>query len=188
MRRIPFPLESYQHPSLPLVAKRLLNVMAEKAPDDARVAAALVSTPGLLAWTTALGGSGPIGAGPILAMNDDMPGRIYIVSGTQAFRLYFPVAGGVTVDYLGTSAPPNSGTGSWNSFPNDRRRAHRRGILLAPKCIYLRPHPGTILNQIGGVRVHRRNLGLLCRRLFRVLGTRQFGAVVHLAAARSHRL
>ena len=54
MQRIPFPLESYQHPSLPL-AKALLNLMAEKAPDDARTAAFLVSTPGLLPWDATVG-------------------------------------------------------------------------------------------------------------------------------------
>ena len=95
MRRLPFPLESYEHPSLPLVAKRLLNLMSEKAPADARTAAFLASTPGLLA-------SQAIGLGPILAMNDDMPGRIYVVSGTNAYRLYFPLAGGVVVDDLGS--------------------------------------------------------------------------------------
>ena len=116
MQRIPFPLESYQHPSLPLSAKKLLNLMAEKAPDDARTPAFLASTPGLVAWVTTTGGPGPIGAGPILALNDDMPGRIYVVSGHQAFRLYFPLAGGVTVDYLGDVGTADSGTGSWNSF------------------------------------------------------------------------
>ena len=82
MQRIPFPLESYEHPSLPLVAKRLVNLMAEKQPADARTTAALVSTPGLVPYT-------PIGTGPILAMNDDVPGAIYIVSGTEAFRMSF---------------------------------------------------------------------------------------------------
>ena len=96
MKRIPFPLESYEHPSLPLTAKRLLNVMSEKQPADARTAAALVSSPSLQAWDVAAGGTGPIGTGPILAMNDDMPGRVYIVSGTHFYRLSFPVTGGVT--------------------------------------------------------------------------------------------
>lgn len=116
MKRIPFPLESYEHPSLPLVAKRLVNLMAEKAPDDARTAAALVSTPGLVAWTAGVGGSGAIGTGPILAMNDDMPGRIYIVSGTHFYRLSFPLGGGVTVEDLGDVGSPGGGVGAWNDF------------------------------------------------------------------------
>ena len=86
MKRIPFPLESYAHPSLPLSAKRLVNLMAEKQPDDARVAAALVSTPGLLPFQA-------VGTGPILAMNDDEPGRIYVVSGTHFYRCSFLPAG-----------------------------------------------------------------------------------------------
>jgi len=78
MRRIPFPLESYQHPSVPLSAKRLLNVMAEEAPADARTHAALVPTPGLTPWLT-------VGTGPIRAINTDMPGVVYFISGTHLY-------------------------------------------------------------------------------------------------------
>jgi len=109
MKRIPFPLESYEHPSLPLVSKRLINLMAEKAPDDARVAAALVPTPALQDFQS-------IGAGPILAMNDDMPGRVYVVSGTHFYRISFPLGGGTTVEDLGDVGTADTGTGSWNSF------------------------------------------------------------------------
>lgn len=109
MKRIPFPLESYEHPSLPLVSKRLINLMAEKTPDDARVAAALVPTPALQNFLAA-------GPGPILAMNDDMPGRIYVVSGTRFIRLSFPIGGGVTTEDLGDVGTADTGTGSWNSF------------------------------------------------------------------------
>ena len=83
MQRIPFPLETYQHPSLPLSAKRLLNLMAENQPPDARTQGALLSTPGLLPSLT-------VGTGPIRAMNDDMPGVLYIVSGTQLWRISLP--------------------------------------------------------------------------------------------------
>jgi hypothetical protein len=58
MRRIPFPSESYQHPSLPLANKRLLNYYAEQQPADARAPFALIPTPGLDPWFTA--GVGPI--------------------------------------------------------------------------------------------------------------------------------
>jgi|SRR5579862_225330 len=110
MRRVPFPMESYQHPSLPLLAKRLLNVMAEQQPADARVSAALVSTPGLVAFEA-------VGTGPILAMNDDMPGRIYIVSGKGFYRLSFPITGGMTVEELNADiGTADAGTGAWNSF------------------------------------------------------------------------
>ena len=36
MQRIPFPLDTYEHTSAPLISKRLLNYYAEKEPDDAR--------------------------------------------------------------------------------------------------------------------------------------------------------
>src|SRR5579864_5233306 len=112
MQRIPFPLESYQHPSLPLSAKRLINLMGEQQPADARTTGALVSTPVLLPWDSTIGGSGAIGSGPILAMNDDMPGRVYVVSGSHFYRLSFPLAGGVTVEDLGDIGIADSGTGA----------------------------------------------------------------------------
>ena len=150
MRRLPFPLESYEHPSLPLVAKRLLNLMAEKAPDDARTAAFLASTPGLVAWDVAHGGSGPIGAGPILAMNDDMPGRIYLVSGTHAYRLSFPITGGVTVEDIGTVGTADSGTGSWNSFVTIAAGPTACVVCVPPNAYTCGHDVGQVLNPIGG--------------------------------------
>ncbi len=49
MWRIPMPTESYEHPSLPLSAERLLNLMVERQPASARSDAALLSTGGLAA-------------------------------------------------------------------------------------------------------------------------------------------
>jgi hypothetical protein len=103
MRRIPFPLESYEHPSLPLSAKRLLNLMAEQAPADARTAAALVSTPTLQPYLT-------VGTGPILAMNDEQPGVIYVVSGTKAYRITFSPLGVPTTELLADVGTANAGT------------------------------------------------------------------------------
>lgn len=79
MKRIPFPTESYQHPSLPLSAKRLLNVFVEQQPADARTEAALLTTPGMQTWITA-------GDGPIWAVNNDQQSFWYIVSGTKFYR------------------------------------------------------------------------------------------------------
>src|SRR5690349_15375938 len=94
MRRIPLPLESYQHSSPPLSAKRLLNLMAEQQPADARTAAALVPTPGLTRWRQ-------VGTGPIRAIDGTQPGRVYVVSGTRAFRLSFaPLAVGDGIEDL----------------------------------------------------------------------------------------
>jgi hypothetical protein len=82
MRRIPLPTESYQHQSKPLSSKRLLNFMAEQEPSDARSEVALVSTAGLEVSYT-------VGTGPVLAMNSDLPGIIYLVSGSHFFRMTF---------------------------------------------------------------------------------------------------
>jgi len=148
MQRIPFPYESYEHPSLPLTAKRLINLMAEKLPADARVAAALVSSPSLLAWDVAAGGTGPIGTGPILAMNDDMPGRIYIVSGTHFYRLSFPLSGGVTVEDLGSVGSADSGTGTWNSFVTIAAGPTAAVVVVAPRAYTCGHNVGSALNLI----------------------------------------
>ena len=147
MQRIPFPLESYQHPSLPLEAKRLINLMSEQLPPDARTAAALVSTPALRTWADG-GGPASIGTGPILAMNDDMPGRIYIVSGTRFYRLSFPLAGGVMVEDLGDIGTSNSGTGASNSFVTIAAGPTAVVVCVPPRAYTCGPDPGEPLNLI----------------------------------------
>jgi hypothetical protein len=146
MQRIPFPLESYQHPSLPLSAKRVLNLMAEKAPDDARTPAFLASTPALVPWPPVL----TVGTGPVWAMNDDMPGRIYIVSGTHAYRLSFPIVGGVTVEDLGDVGTADSGAGSWTSFVTIAAGPTACVICVAPRAYTCGHDVGAPLNEIGG--------------------------------------
>ena len=141
MQRIPFPLESYEHPSLPLVAKRLVNLMAEKQPADARTTAALVSTPGLVPYT-------PIGTGPILAMNDDVPGAIYIVSGTEAFRMSFDPGGNPTFEGIGNVGTPDAGTSPWNSFVTIAAGPTAVVICSAPHAYTCGHLPGELLNQI----------------------------------------
>ena len=79
MQRLPFPLDSYDHPSIPLQSKRLLNYFSEKEPGDSRTAAALIPTPGLVPFLS-------MGAGPVHAVNGEMPGRLYVVSGDHFFR------------------------------------------------------------------------------------------------------
>lgn len=79
MQRIPFALESYQLPSLPLSAKRLMNYYAEAQPNDARTVASLMPAAGLTVDQM-------YGVGPILAMNADQPGRVYVASGTEFYR------------------------------------------------------------------------------------------------------
>ena len=99
MKRIPLPLESYQHPSVPLSAKRLLNMYSEAEPADARTAAALISTPGLAPFLLCP-------PGPILQMNDYSGEQIYLVSGNHFWRIYnnanVPTA--VDLGAIGTTA------------------------------------------------------------------------------------
>ena len=135
MRRIPFPLESYEHPSLPLTAKRLINLMAEKLPDDARTPVALLSTPGLVPYQV-------VGSGPTLAMNDDMPVRIYVVSGTRAYRMVFGV-GAPVVDDLGD-------LGTTGSFVTIAVGVTGVVICVPPRAYTAKHDPGTPLNEIGG--------------------------------------
>ncbi|HXK19473.1 MAG TPA: hypothetical protein VNG33_16805, partial [Polyangiaceae bacterium] len=79
MQRIPFPFESYEHPSRPLSAKRLLNCFAEAAPADARSRFALRTVPGLNYRET-------LGNGPFRVLNTDYVGGFYAVSGSYAYR------------------------------------------------------------------------------------------------------
>jgi hypothetical protein len=79
-KRLNFADESYELRSLPADAKRLVNLYAEKLPDDARSQVIVRSTPGL---TPAY----EFGTGPIWAMNDALSGRLYVVSGTHFIRV-----------------------------------------------------------------------------------------------------
>jgi hypothetical protein len=140
MQRIPFPLESYEHPSLPLVSKRLINLMAEQQPADALTAAALVSTPALVPYLV-------VGDGPILAMNDDMVGVLYIVSGTKFYRVRFP-GGAPAVDMLGDVGTANAGSSPWNSFPTIAAGPTAAVVCVAPNAWTCGHLPGDPLNQI----------------------------------------
>jgi hypothetical protein len=101
MKRIPLTLETYEHQSPALSSKKLLNMFAEQQPNDARVAAALLPTPGLESWLN-------VGTGPIWAINDDQPGAIYVVSGTH-FYLVSVVGGTPTATDLGDIGTPSGG-------------------------------------------------------------------------------
>ena len=100
MQRIPLSLETYQHPSPQLSSKKLLNMYTEKAPNDARVAAALLPTPGFSDFVD-------VGSGPIHAINDDDPGAIYVVSGTH-FYILNGVGGSLVATDLGDIGTPTT--------------------------------------------------------------------------------
>ena len=100
MRSIPFPTESYQHPSKPYNSKRLLNYAAEAGPPDSRSPFVLMPTPGLVFRET-------VGPGPWHAFNTNLIGGFYVVSGDTLFRN----SGGVTVSLgsVGTMVNPYPG-------------------------------------------------------------------------------
>lgn len=133
LRRLPLATDSYQHLSPPLTTKRLLNLMAEQEPSDARSEVALLSTPGLALAAT-------YGSGPIWAMNDDLPGRLYVVSGGTLYRVE------------PTGAPINLGSvGTTDSL-------HIVSIAVGPIAVvvcvppraYVAGHSDLVMHQIGG--------------------------------------
>jgi hypothetical protein len=138
MRRIPFALESYQHPSLPLSAKHLINLMAEQEPDDVRTTGALVSTPWLITTQT-------LPTGPVDAINSDLPGVIYIAAGGVFYRLQ------------ATTGPVAMGTIGEAVDDLDHRVPHMTTIAVGPTAVvvcvppnaWTADHTGT-LNQLGG--------------------------------------
>jgi hypothetical protein len=142
MRRIPFPLESYQHNSPALQHKRLVNLMAEAEPADSRTAAALVPTPGMDDTGERLGG------GPINAMNCDIAGVLYAVSGGSFFRRSVSVGGTLTITDLGFVGFP-----SLPDYPQHILSTIACGptacVVCVPPNAFTCAHDGP-LNQIGG--------------------------------------
>jgi hypothetical protein len=80
MTRIPFALQSAELDSASETSERLVNVYAEEAPPQARSKAFLKSIGGLEVQRT-------LGPGPVHAMNGDLPGRVYLVSGSSFYRI-----------------------------------------------------------------------------------------------------
>jgi len=155
MKRIPFPLESYQHASLPLSAKFLLNLYAEQAPSDARSEVALIPTPGLVdsGWT--------FGAGPVTAMNGDWPSALYVASGGRFYRLGQLVFNGpIVVQDLGAI-----GTPSGDDYPQNLMTTIAVGVNAVVVCVppnaFTCGHHDTAVNQIGGTFPGARSVAYL---------------------------
>ena len=143
MQRIPLPLESYEHASLPLDSQRLLNVYAEQAPDDARSRTPLITLHGLLTHLN-------VGDGPIKAMNDDMSGVIYLVSGTHAWRMLVTLTG-LTMQDLGDIGVPDSGVIPDQVTMYTIAVGQNAAVFCVPPRAYTCSHGATdTLNQIGG--------------------------------------
>jgi hypothetical protein len=136
MRRIPFPTESYEHPSRPLSAKRLLNCFAEQAPADARSQAALRTVPGLVYRET-------LGLGPVRAFNTDYIGGFYAVSGPALFRNQAGVTSSLA--HVGTAAdptwPPQLPQPSIAISPD-------HAVICVPPRLYVVPHASATVTQI----------------------------------------
>src|SRR5262245_3660959 len=146
MRRIGVPLESYQHPSRPLSQKFLLNMYPEQQPADARNAVALLPTPGAALIQN-------IGLGPVYAMNDDLPGYLYLVCGTgtnQAhfFRVTFNANGTITVTDLADPIGVPTGGIPDNSFYSIAC-GPTQAVVCVPPYAYVTNHP----SQIGASRI-----------------------------------
>ena len=141
MQRIPFPTEIYEHPSLPLSAKKLLYLMVEQAPADARTTTPLVSTPALVPYLS-------VGPNPILAMNDEAPGVIYFVSGTKAYRLRFVPGGAPALEILLDVGTADAGTSPWNSFVTIAAGPIAAVICVPPRAYTCGHLPGDALNLI----------------------------------------
>jgi Phage stabilisation protein len=77
--RIPLPVRSYRHRSLPISAQRLINLFPETQPADAKTQVALLSTPGLVPWVT-------VGNGPIRGLHV-MDELLFAVSGNTVYQV-----------------------------------------------------------------------------------------------------
>jgi hypothetical protein len=142
MRRIPLPLESYALPSAPLSSKRLVNLYPEQEPADARSAAALIPTPGL-------GATASFGTGPILAINGDMPGFLYLVSGSHLWRIGRSLGAGGPED-LGEIGSPEPIFGGYARDVMATIAVSPVGaVVCVPPNAYTCTHTGA-LNLIGG--------------------------------------
>lgn len=76
---IPFAQQSYRHDSLPISAQRLLNLYAERQPQDAKVQVSLHGPPGIATYATA--GTGPVRGFRVLN------GLLYAVSGPWLYSI-----------------------------------------------------------------------------------------------------
>ena len=141
MQRLPFPLDTYEHPSIPLISKRLLNYYAEQQPGDARVAAALVPTSGLVPYLA-------VGSPPIRAVNADMPGRLYVLANDHFFRISDPLPSGSPplVEDLGAVGTSQESTGLVTIAVGMTAVV----VCVPPNAFTCGHQTGTPLNQIGG--------------------------------------
>ena len=144
MRRLPFPVEWYAHPSPPLNSSQLFNFYIEDEPDNSRTTRALRPTPGLFPADIT------VGSGPILALNTDRPGIIYAISGDHAYRITYPFGGNVfSIVDLGYVGVATGDTYAWELLPTIASGT-TAVVFCVPPNAYTCGHFDTSLNQIGG--------------------------------------
>lgn len=153
MKRIPFPSESYEHAARSLSSKSLVNMFVEANPPDARTTRPLLSSPGLAAAEMVFGGDQdatptPFGTGPVRAMNGDVPGIGYVVSGSRLYRVGSPSIGVQTVEDLGEVGVPSGAEYSQNLMVTIAAGVNAAVVCVPPKA-FVCSHGGP-LNEIGG--------------------------------------
>jgi hypothetical protein len=151
---LPFPTESYEHPSLPLQSKRLLNVYAEAQPADSRSPWALMPTPGLEDAEI------EFGTGSVVALNNDYPSVLYAISANHAWRFSHPQNGVATTEDLG-----DLGAIATDDFPENLMPTIAVGPLAVVFCqpprAYTCNHIEPTVHQIGGTFPGARSVAYL---------------------------
>jgi len=143
IQRVSIPLQSYPHFSRPLTTERLLNMFAEQAPKDARAGIVLSPVPGLVELYEA-------GSGPVLAMNADHPGHLYVVSGDHFYRITFVIGSPPappTIEDLGYVGLSSTVYGV-PTIPTIAV-SENAAVVCVPPNAFTCTHDGA-LNQIGG--------------------------------------
>jgi hypothetical protein len=147
MWRVPLPLQSYEHPSVPLSAERLLNLFSESQPANARNQEALISTGGLI-----LDAIGAL-SGPIITMNADLPGILYILAQdaglTNAYRVTFPI-GPPVIQLLGTFTSIAYGAGNPSTIMETIAVGVNAVVVCIPPNAWTCSHTAVLLEPIGG--------------------------------------
>ena len=137
MQRVPLTLETYQHYSPALSSKLLMNMFVEQQPADARNVVALLPTPGFSTYVT-------VGTGPIHAVNDDLPGALFVVSGTHFYLVNYNT---LAVTDLGDIGTPSGG------FTSGQRLysiavGPTAAVVCSPPNAYVSAGPGAPVAQI----------------------------------------
>lgn len=154
MKRIPFPSESYEHPSRALSSKLLINLEPEISPADARTDKPLLSTAGLVPADIVIGGGQapnptPFGTGPVWAMNGDKPDIKFVASGTRLYKVFSPALNVLTVVDMGDIGTPSGVNAYASQLMITIAVGINAAVVVVPPNAFVCTMGGT-LNQMGG--------------------------------------